>query len=783
MAHRFLHTVSAVGARAMQMFVCAAGFVAVPFALLGCTHGKGTPAPHGDAGAVDARAPVIDDFVPAPLARYVNPFIGTGGAGYGQGSTYPGPAMPHGMIHPGPDTSTSGKSIGFAHCSGYYYADTEIDGFSHTRLEGTGVPDLGNILLMPLTAVSADGLANEGYRSAFSHASEEAKPGYYAVTLDTSGVRVEITSGYRAAMHRWTYPDGATPFVLLDLAHSLGDSGTVESASAHMDTDGTVHGFVHFLGGMSGRDGGNKPYFALRVDRATVKVQAWSANALSDGTSVDTPDGKLVLGVDGSGGTVQVKIALSYVSEDEAVKNLDAEAPAWDFEKMRQEAEAAWETVLGQIRVSGGTDDELTMFYSSLYRSFLMPTLYTEASGAYMGFDHAAHQADGFTYYSDFSLWDTFRTVHPLMNLIAPERARDFALSMNRMAAEGGSYDRWPLGTSYTGTMTGDWAANVIAESYLKGITDVEPDFAFAHLMAQADAPLPAGSRGPGRAHIDQFIALGWVPDQASVTLEYAYNDWALSRFARALGRNEDADRYAARAANYKNTWDAATGFMQPRSADGSFAAAFDPTVQMSGYVEGDGWQWSWMAPQDPDGLIALFGTPADFADKLSQFFEGSKLFSGAPTQTRLLLPDAYYWHGNEPDLHAAYMFEDAGRPDLTQKWVRAILNAAYGPGPDGLPGNDDGGTMSAWHLFTALGFYPLAGGVEYWVGSPRFPHALIHRAEGDIEIRAPGASADAIYVGRALVNGEALHGRFSHDTIRHGAVLEFDMQTELPAP
>jgi predicted alpha-1,2-mannosidase len=740
-----------------------------------------------DAGALDAgddrAAASVDDFVPPPLVRYVDPIIGTGGLAYGVGSTYPGPAMPHGMIHPGPDTSTGGSSIGFAHCSGYFYPDDEIDGFSHTRLEGTGVADLGNISLMPLTRVTSAGLAGEAYRSRFAHATEEAKAGYYAVTLDTTGVRVEITSSYHAALHRWTYPSGSAPFVLLDLAHSLGQSGHVESATATADADGTVHGFVHFMGGMSGRDGGNKPYFALRVDRPITNVQTWTAGALSDGSSVSAADGKLVLALGGGPGVVRLKIALSYVSESEARKNLDAEAPAWDFDGMRAAAEAAWEKVLGKIRIAGGTEAERTMFYSSLYRSFLMPTLYTDVSGQYAGLDRAAHAADGFTYFSDFSLWDTFRTVHPLMNLIAPDRARDFALSMNRMAAEGGSYDRWPLGTSYTGTMTGDWAANVIAESYLKGITDVEPDFALTHLMAQADAPLPPGSRGPGRNHIDQFISLGWVADAASVTVEYAYNDWALAHFARALGKTADADRYAKRAGNYKNSWDPATGFMRARAADGSFAASFDPTAQTKGYVEGDAWQWSWMAPQDPDGLIALHGSPEAFVAKLGEFFEKSKLFSAQSTQDRLLLPDPYYWHGNEPDLHAAYLFADAGRPDLAQKWARAALDAAYGPGPDGLPGNDDGGTMSAWHVFTALGVYPIAGGVEYWLGSPRFPHARIQRAEGDIEIRAPGASASRIYVSGVRVNGKAVTGRLNHDAIRRGAVVEFAMQADPPAP
>lgn len=743
--------------------------------LAGCGDDAATATPDAGAqfdagGAGTALAP----FLEGPLVRYVDPFIGTGGIGFGGGSAYPGPGLPNGMIHPGPDTSLGGRDLSLLHYSGYYYADDEIIGFSHVRLQGTGTTDLGNILVMPTTGWKDAMASNQAYRSGFSHATEEASPGYYAVTLDRYDIRVELTTSLRAALHRYTFPKGAKRAVLFDPTHFAGEDGEVREASAKLGADGRITGHVHYFGPMSGRGGGIRIFFAAEIDQPITGRHAWSDGKVSDTDAFEGTSGGLAVDVGGDGDGVRLKIAVSFVDEAHAGDNLDTEIPEWDFDGLRTSAENTWEHTLRSIRVAGGSEEQRTIFYSALYRAFLMPTLFTEADGSYRGFDLEVHQVDGFTYYSDFSLWDTFRTLHPLMILIAPERARDFAQSLAMMTAQGGAVPRWPLGTAYTGAMIGSPGAMLVAESHLKGIVGFDVDDLYAALKREATEARPAGMFGDWRDEIEPYLRLGYIPGDVSVTLEYAYADAALANLAEALGHADDAAMFREHAGNWKHLWDADTGFLRPRDDAGDFIPKFDPIAHSDAFTEGDSWQWTWYVPHDVPGLIDAFGSKEAFTDKLSVFFEQSTTLAPKPGKPHHVVPDTYYWHSNEPDLHCAYLFDDAGREDLTGKWVREIMRTQYLAAPDGLPGNDDSGTMSAWYVFSAMGFYPVAGTSEYWLGSPIFERVRIAREDDDIEIRAPGASDPDFEVARATWNGEPVVGRLRHQDIASGGVLSF---------
>lgn len=737
----------------------------------------GAPVDAGDAGTA-SLAPLVE----GPLVRYVDPFIGTGGLGFGGGSAYPGPALPHAMIHPGPDTSLDGRDLSLLHYSGYYYPDNEIIGFSHVRLQGTGTTDLGNILVMPTTGWKDAMATGQAYRSGFAHATEEATPGHYAVTLDRYDIRVELTTGLRAALHRYTFPKGSPRTVLFDPTHFAGEDGHVSAASARLGADGRITGHVHYFGPMSGRGGGIRIFFEADIDQPITGRRAWSDGKVSDSDAFEgvaaapqSVSGGLAVDVGGDTDVVQLKIAVSFVDQAHAGDNLETEIPEWDFDGLRMRAEERWEDTLDVIRIAGGSDEQRTIFYSALYRAFLMPTLFTEADGSYRGFDLEVHRVDGFTYYSDFSLWDTFRTLHPLMILIAPERARDFAQSLAMMTAQGGAVPRWPLGTSYTAAMLGSPGAMLTAESHMKGIVGFDVDGLYAGLRREATEARPAGMPGDWRDQIEPYLRLGFVPGDVSETLEYAYADGALANLADALGHADDAAMFREHAGHWKNLWDADTGFLRPRDDVGDFVAKFDPLAHGNAFTEGDSWQWTWYVPHDVLGLIDAFGSSEAFVDQLSVLFEKSTTLAPVPGKPHHVLPDLYYWHSNEPDLHCAYLFADAGREDLTAKWVREILRTQYLAAPDGLPGNDDGGTMSAWYVFSAMGFYPVAGTADYWLGAPIFERVRIARPEGEIEIHAPGASDADFDIGRVAWDGDPVVGRLHHQDIASGGVLSFD--------
>lgn len=731
-----------------------------------------------DAG-IDAAVPE-PSAAARPYTQHVNPFIGTGGTGYGVGSAFPGPQVPFGMARPSPDTSIEGRAPDFAHCSGYSYSDTHIDAFSHTRMHGTGIVDYGVVSLMPTIGMSSAKTSEAGYRSAFSHESELASPGYYAVTLADTQVRVELTATEHVGVHRWTFPAESEAVVVVDNGHA---ASNVDVTSAEISVDEAAHelfGFVHFSGGYSGRFGGMPVYFVARFNTPFSRVGTFAEGVLNEHAThaEGTTSGAFVAFDLSERESVEAAVGLSFTDIAHARMNLDAEVPVIDFDALRAAAEEAWEAQLARIDVEGRNAEDFVRFYTALYHVFMMPTLAMDVDGTYMGMDGETHHADGFRYHTDFSMWDTFRTLHPLLTLIAPDVQRDLLLSLLAMGNDAGAIDRWPLGVGFTNGMIGDSAAIVFADSVEKGISDLDVARAYELLRAPAMGPL-VDSPYEGRSGIDAYIDRGYVPgDESSAsvskTLEYAYADFALARLAQHLDLTEDQALFDTRATYYRNLYDANQGFFVSRSSSGEFVALGSSTAWSDPYTEGNAWQYLWYAPHDLVGLIELLGGQAATRDRLDDFFMRSQ------STTHTALPDLYYWHGNEPDLHAAFVYAALGDQDRASEMSHWILDARYGTDPAGLAGNDDAGTLSAWFVFASSGIYPISARPEYLLGSPIFTRVLMHLEAGDLEIRAPGAGSGRAAPLSTRLDGVALASpEVMHAALVDGAhLLEFNVQS-----
>jgi predicted alpha-1,2-mannosidase len=682
------------------------------------------------------------------LTASVDPFVGTGGHGH----TYPGPSLPYGMIQPGPDT----RLTGWDGCSGYHYSDSRLYGFSHTHLSGTGIPDYTDVLLMPATGEirlnnGADG--RPGYASAFSHDEEVAAPGYYAVTLKDSGIRAELTTTLRVGMHRYRLPAGVPAHVVLDLEHR----DRVLEASYDVVSDTEIAGVRRSRSWA--RD--QVVYFVIRFSRP------FGVSAVREKYK-----GAFTLGA--GGGDLLVKVGISAVSVDGARRNLEAEIPGWDFDVVRTAADLAWERELSKVRVDGGTREQRVTFYTAMYHAMLAPNVYMDVDGRYRGRDFKVHKAEGFTYYSVFSLWDTFRALHPLLAIIDRGRTRDFIQTFLRQYEQGGRLPVWELAANETDTMIGYHAVPVIADAIAKGIDGFDMDLAYRAMIHSADQDrfgLDAYKR-------DGFIDASEESESVSRTLEYAYDDWTIAQVAKRLGREDDYARFLRRAQSYKHLFDPSTGFMRAR-AEGFWMAPFDPAEVNSHYTEANAWQYSFFVPHDVDGLMRLLGGPAALVAKLDALFSASSKTTGRD-QADITGLIGQYAHGNEPSHHMAYLYAYAGQPWKTQAMVRRILDTLYAPAPDGLSGNEDCGQMSAWYVLSALGFYPVApGSTQYVIGTPLFPSAAIALENGKtFTLRADGSAGP--YVQGATLNGTAYENSFlEHASIADGGELAFELGAE----
>jgi len=699
------------------------------------------------------------------FTEYVDPFIGTGGHGH----TFPGAAVPFGMVQLSPDT----RLTGWDGCSGYHYSDSLIYGFSHTHLSGTGCSDLGDILFVPTTGPLrlSNGAGGEpGYRSRFSHSREEAGCGYYRVFLEDYGVLAELTVSRRCGFHRYTFPAGESSTTIIDLEHR----DRVLESGIRFVGERSVEGFRR----SSGWAEDQRVFFAAEFSKRPLRRGVVLNNRIvrgRDGVYGRSVKGFLTFGTE-QGEQVLVKVGISAVSIEGARRNLEAEIPGWDFAGTRERADSLWEKQLARIEIEGGTDRSRTVFYTAMYHAFLCPYLFTDVDGRYRGMDGRVHRARGYNHYTVFSLWDTYRALHPFFTIVQRELTVDLIKTLLNDYRQGGRLPVWELAANETDCMIGYHSVPVIADAYIKGIRGFDPAEALEAMVSSASGD----HFGLKEYRENGFIPSGSVGESVSRTLEYAYDDWCIARMAEEMNRTEIRDEFMVRAQFYRNLFDPSTGFMRARRNGGWFSP-FDPAEVNFNYTEANSWQYSFYVPQDVSGLVELHGGRENFRKKLDRLFTESSVTGG------LDLPDVsgmkgQYAHGNEPSHHIAYLYSYIGLPWKAGRVAGEIARQMYSAEPDGYCGNEDCGQMSAWYLFTAMGFYPVTpGSTRYALGAPLYEKVVINLENGGrFVIKAENLSDEKLYVKRVLLNGKQLSAPFlDHRDIRAGSSLVFQMSPE----
>lgn len=696
--------------------------------------------------------------------QYVDPFIGAADNGH----TFPGACRPFGMIQTSPVTG----AVGWRYCSEYMYADSIIWGFTQTHLNGTGCMDLGDILVMPFTGERHR--TWDAYRSSFSKISENATPGYYTVTLDQAKVKAELTATTHAALHRYTYEQADSASILIDLQHGPAWNekqyhSQVNSCEVNWENDSTLTGHVN-----------NKVW----VDQDYYFVMQFSRPVIDhfELPMAETEKGKRLVASFNiqPGEEVLMKVALSTTGVEGAKANMAAEVPGWDFEGIRTAAKADWNSYLSRIEVEG-TDEEKTNFYTSFYHALIQPNEISDVDGRYRNAADFVVNATGGKFYSTFSLWDTYRAAHPFYTLMVPERVDGFINSLVDQAEVQGYLPIWGLWGKENFCMVANHGVSVVAEAYAKGFRGFDAERAFNAIKQTQTVSHPL------KSNWENYMKYGYFPtdlteaESVSSTLESVYDDYAAADMAKRMGKTEDAAYFARRADFYKNLFDSSTQFMRPKKSDGTWKSPFNPSQighaeSVGGdYTEGNAWQYTWHVQHDVPGLIALFGGEEPFLNKLDSLFT-LKLETTQADVTGLI---GQYAHGNEPSHHVTYLYALAGRPERTQELIRKIFDTQYSPKPNGLCGNDDCGQMSAWYMFSAMGFYPVnpVSG-EYVFGAPQLPEFVLHLADGKtFTIKAEGLSEANKYVKSITLNGEPYTKNFiSHADIVKGGTLVYQM-------
>ena len=729
--------------------------------------------------------------LPKEYTDSVNVFIGTGGHGH----TFPGATLPHGMVQLSPDT----RLLGWDACSGYYYDDTSIMGFSHTHLSGTGIGDYGDILFMPvvgekpLIAGTAEN-PDEGYRSRFSHEQESARPGYYQVLLQDDSINVELTATLRAGLHRYTYPKASDARLIVDMEPTIhGHQHPV--TQIRVVNDSTIAGMKYTVGWAKHH---YVYFYAVFSNPFDYKLYS-GTEYQSDSTSVTVNTAKAVMSFRNlpADGRVLAKVGISSVDEEGARLNVEAEIPNWDFEGVMKQANTAWNEALGKIDIETSDNDSRTVFYTSLYHAFIQPSLASDVDGRYRTMGHEIKQDASYTNYTVFSLWDTFRAAHPLYTIVTPEQNQAFIRSLLRKYDEGGILPKWELASNETGTMIGYHAVSVIADAMMKKQCDFDVKKALEACIRSSvydttgvtpmmERQILNGKLMP--VSIKYKNELGYIPcdkvgGSVSQGLEFAYNDWLIAQMMKEHNRKDLYDKYMELSRNYRNYFDPETKLMRGRLSDGSWITPFDPvSVQRpSNYVEGNAWQWAWFVPQDVEGLMELVGGQKYFEAHLDTLFTTSSELTGDPNAaadvTGMI---GQYAHGNEPSHHIPYLYNYAGAPRKTQALVDHILRTLYHNDPNGLSGNEDVGQMSAWYALSAMGFYSFCPGRPvYEIGRPIFDKVTIHLSNGkDFVIQAKNNSVENKYIRSMKLNGEDLaEPRFSHFDLMKGGELIFEME------
>ena len=731
---------------------------------------------------------------------YVNPMIGTDGMGH----TFPGACAPFGIVQLSPDTDTIPHNINgtyqkkvYEYCAGYQYHDTTIVGFSHTHFSGTGHSDLGDILIMPTTGElklnpGTEEQPESGYRSRFSHEREKSMPGYYEVMLDDYNVKAQLTATQRVGVHKYTFPKEGDGRIILDLNHGIYNyDGKTLWASIRVESPTLITGY-RITNGWART---NYTYFAIQFSQP-IKNYGYKdmQKILYNGFWRKFPVNKNFPEMAGrkvvsyfefdteANPEVEVKVALSATSTEGAVKNLMAEADGKSFEAIAAEASKAWNDQLASIEVEG-SEDQKAMVYTSYYHTMINPSVYMDVDGKYRGLDQNIHQADGFSNYTIFSLWDTYRAEHPFLMLMKPQQARDMAMSMIRHQQQSahGMLPIWSHMANDNWCMSGYHATSVLADAITKG-ANIDKAEALKAMVTTSNVPYFDG--------LGEYVKYGYVPLEAtstaaSTTLEYCYDDWTIYKTALAAGNTEVAEQYKQRALNYRNIYDSEIGYARPKYRDGSFKKEFDVLqTHGEGFIEGNSWNFSFHVPHDVFGVINHMGGEKEFLRKLDELFAmhlPEKYYEKNEDITIDCLIGGYV-HGNEPSHHIPYLYAWTSQPWKTQYWVREVMNKMYKNHIRGLGGNDDCGQMSAWYLFTAMGFYPVCPGTDQYVlGAPYVPYMKLTLDNGKtLEIKADGVSDTNRYVKSVLLNGKPYTKTYiTHDDLMAGGTLEFVMSSK----
>ncbi len=724
---------------------------------------------------------------------YVDPFIGTGGEGH----TYPGATVPFGAVQVSPDTDVKYFRQSFPWCAGYQYADSTIMGFSQTHFSGTGHSDLGDILIMPLTGElqlnpGPASAPDSGYRSRFSHDREMAEPGYYRVELLDDDILVELTATDRVGLHQYTFSAADTGRIILDLTQSIYNyDDKVRWAYLRVENDSLVTGYRQTCGWAPDR----YVFFAISFSRPfntygmvrddkleyygfgprQVRLQNYperGGRKIKAYFNFPDPSKEKIL----------VKVSLSSVDVAGALNNMNTECPGWDFEDVRQSAREKWNHELNRIVIDGSPESK-TIFYTSVYHTLLAPVIYMDADRRYRGLDQQIHLAGDFTNYTIYSLWDTYRATHPLFTITQPDRVPDMICSMLAHYDQSAHHilPVWSFHGNETWCMIGYHAGSVIADAYLKNIRGFDAEHAFEAMKASA-------TYGPydGLEHYMKygFVPVDKEPEGASKTLEYAYDDWAIAQMARSMGKEDDYRYFLNRSTSFHAIWDSQSGFMRAKRSDSTFREPFDPFYAQYGgdYTEGNAWQYTWYVPHDPEGLIRLMGGPEFFVSRLDSLFileAGREKYGHVEDIAGLI---GQYAHGNEPSQHIAYLYVYAGMPWKTQERIHQIMQNLFDDTPFGICGNEDCGQMSAWYIFSSLGFYPVCpGSGQYVIGTPAVDEASIYLENGNVfTIKATNRSDKNIYIQSMSLNGKPYSRYYlDHATLMNGGELEFTMGPE----
>jgi predicted alpha-1,2-mannosidase len=710
-------------------------------------------------------------------AKFVRPMVGTSGHGH----TFPGAIVPFGMVQLSPDTrgipglQTKDPLWMWDGSSGYHYSDDAILGFSHMHFSGTGCPDLGDFRFMPISGELPPAKAWNTYRAKFSHADETARPGYYSVVFKDPAIKVELTATARAGLHRYTFPAGSPQHLIVDLARGIGNQPI--AGRLVLESDARISGSRRSAGWAKDKTyffvaEFSRPFQASQIDvdgKPSAEPRQGSGKQVM--AALDFPQ---------SPEPLLVKVGISAVSVEGARKNLAAEIPAFDFEAVAAAAEKAWNDTLGRIEVEAADPATRETFYSCLYHACTGPTLYNDVDGSYRGADHKVHAGGKRQHYTTYSLWDTFRAEHPLLTFFQPQRVNDFVNEMLTSYREFAKHALpiWPVADCETWCMIGNHAIPMIVDAYAKGFRDYDVEAVYQAVRDSATFD----RLGMGDYDRRGYVISANRDQSVSRTLEYAYDDWCVARFAKMLGKDDDAAYFAKRAKNYRNLFDPSVGFMRGRTADGKWRKPFDPReLVWADYTEANAWNYTWHVQQDVPGLIALLGGDRAFAAKLDQMYhEDSKLLAAVPDMSGLI---GQYVHGNEPCHHDCYLFNYAGAAWRTQEHVRQVMNLMYNNTVEGCCGNDDVGQMSAWYVLSAMGFYPVnaASGV-YVIGSPAVDRATIHldprySKGGTFTVIAQDNSPQNVYVQSATLNGKPLsRSWFSHAELVAGGELVLKM-------